>query len=273
MTTSLKNQKKRIIYLDTLRALAIIAVILFHIGKRVGFVTYADFSLIPSFNWFLTDFFSTCCRCGVDIFLMLSGALSLGRDWDIKSFLSKRIPRIVFPFLFWGFVLSAFIAVLCIIFPNFLVEINSLNYTFLQSLDLSSFLVALGNSYLGDNRWFGPYWFFWMILGTYLIMPIINKWIYHSSIREVEYFLVIWLITSLFDYTLLIQFPVNLRYFMGPIGMVVLGYYLRHTERKIFNNLKFSIILLILSMIALIFSSYYGLTQHKYINLADIPFY
>ena len=30
---------------------------------------------------------------------MLSGALSLGRQWNIKSFLSKRLPRIVYPFL------------------------------------------------------------------------------------------------------------------------------------------------------------------------------
>lgn len=37
---------------------------------------------------------------------MLSGALLLGRVWDIKSFLGKRIPRIVLPFVFWGLILT-----------------------------------------------------------------------------------------------------------------------------------------------------------------------
>jgi hypothetical protein len=37
---------------------------------------------------------------------MLSGALLLGRDWDIKGFLSKRIPRIVKPFVFWSAVFT-----------------------------------------------------------------------------------------------------------------------------------------------------------------------
>lgn len=45
-------------------------------------------------------------RFGVPLFLMLAGALSLGKNWTIKSFLKKRIPRIVPPFLFWGIILT-----------------------------------------------------------------------------------------------------------------------------------------------------------------------
>ena len=87
-TTANTNQKKkRIVYLDYLRALAIITVILFHIFRRIGVVVYPEYALFPTFNWWMTDFLATCCRCGVDIFLMLSGALSLGRVWDIRTFL------------------------------------------------------------------------------------------------------------------------------------------------------------------------------------------
>ena len=50
-----------------------------------------------------------CFRFGVPLFLMLAGALSLGRDWDIKTFLGKRLPRIIEPFIFWGLILSALV--------------------------------------------------------------------------------------------------------------------------------------------------------------------
>ena len=61
----------------------------------------------------------TFFRCGVDIFLMLSGALSLGRIWDIKSFLGKRLPRIVEPFLFWLFVIGIGVLLLNLLCPSF----------------------------------------------------------------------------------------------------------------------------------------------------------
>ncbi|WP_083777660.1 acyltransferase family protein [Methanobrevibacter ruminantium] len=113
------------------------------------------------------------------------------------------------------------------------------------------------SSFLGLNWWYGQYWFFWMILGTYLIMPIFNRWIKDCSIREVEYFLAIWLITCIFDNTLLIGFPVTLTYFTGPIGMVVLGYYLRHTDRKIFNSLPYALAFLLIGMIVIMLCSYF----------------
>ena len=75
-----------------------------------------------------------------------------------------------------------------------------------------------------------------MIFGVYLILPIFNKWILNSDLKELEYFLSIWLITCLFNFTLEKSFPVDLSYFTSPIGFVILGYYLRHTKRKVLNN-------------------------------------
>ena len=248
--------RKRIVYLDYLRALAIITVILFHVGKRMDFAIVMDYAAMPSVNWFINDFLIVCCRCGVDIFLMLSGALSLGRKWDIKSFLGKRIPRIVIPFIFWGAVLCIVIWVLDsyaginMVFSKYYMGVIHTN-------GIWSFLDFLSNSLTGHNKWFGPYWFFWMILGTYLIMPIFNKWIYHSDMKEVEYFLVIWLVTCIFSMSFLnFEFPIKLTYFTGPIGMVVLGYYLRHTDREIFKNIWFSILLIVIGGVSAMYFSY-----------------
>ena len=109
---------------------------------------------------------------------------------------------------------------------------------------------------MAENVGFRPYWFFWMILGTYLIMPIFNKWLLHADLKEAEYFLVFWLITCIFDFTLFTPFPIKLSYFSGPIGMVVLGYYLRHTQRKLLNNIWVSLALLIVGVVSCVFGSY-----------------
>lgn len=249
MTTVNKNHpKKRIFYLDALRALAIISVILFHVYMQCNHLVIDQFAVIPSLDWFACDFLGSCFRIGVDIFLMLSGALSLGRNWEIKPFLSKRLPRITMPFLFWGFSLSLVVIYLSTIYPNWYHTIDPYNIT--------EFLKYLLKSFMSENSGFTQYWFFWMIMGTYLIMPIINRWLYNADLKEAEYFLVIWAITCTFTHTLGFDFPIQLTYFDGAIGMVVLGYYLRHTERKIFNNPYIAILLIIIGASTLMSASY-----------------
>ncbi|WP_407374547.1 acyltransferase [Methanobrevibacter sp.] len=258
-----KTKSKRIFYFDALRALAISSVIIFHIFLVTRGNIAPEYPL-HSFNWFFCDITGVCFRCGVDLFLVLSGALSLGREWDIKSFLGKRLPRIVMPFLFWGIVLTLIAAVLCICFPAL--------YNMIDPVNLPNYFKYLIGAFLANSYGFGPYWFFWMILGTYLIMPIFNKWLLHADLKEAEYFLVFWLITCLFTYTLKMEFPITLTYFTGPIGMVVLGYYLRHTERKIFNNPYFSLFIFIISNVLLVAVSYLQSDVHhiKYFDRYSI---
>ena len=236
------SKKKHIFYFDALRALAIICVILIHIfdvGTRD--IVIKDYGMVPSLNWFICCIMINCFRIGVPIFLMLSGALSLGRDWTIKEFLSKRLPRIINPFIFW------------VVFSSIIVYIISI-FTPLVTVDGLFSLIYMG--FTGRPPYFFQNWFFWMILGTYLIMPIYNKWIKNSKLTELEYFLAIWLITCIFDFTLNMEFPVKISYFTSPIGLVVLGYYLRYTERKIFTNKIVPILLIILPCIAMVTLSY-----------------
>ena len=240
------GKSKHIFYFDALRALAIVCVVLIHVFLLTRNFVIGEYAQL-SFNWILTAFIGNPLRIGVDLFLMLSGALSLGRVWDIKSFLSKRIPRIVFPFIFWNCVMI----VIYIAFSYFF------SFNIIQNFDYSSvlhFILAVFNAKING---FGHNWFFWMILGTYLIMPIFNKWLLNCDLKEVEYFLIIWLIYCLFDVTLNINFPINLSYFTSPIGFVVLGYYLRHTNRKILNNPFFSLFAGIIVIVINMFFVYY----------------
>lgn len=252
------RQSKRIFYFDALRALAIISVIMIHIHTSTLSVPLGA-SSFHTLKWFTSDMMAVWFRIGVDLFLMLSGALSLGRDWTINSFLGKRLPRIVIPFLFWGFVLSTLIAYVVYFFPdvNLLITSSTLGKIGLgPTPSLAAYLNFLYNYYMAKSFSGTQYWFFWMILGTYLIMPVFNKWISNSDLKELEYFLVFWLITCVFNYTLGFPFPIRLTYFVSPIGLVVAGYYLRYTDRKILNNPFFAMLLILFACAIQLYLSY-----------------
>ena len=174
------TKSKRIFYFDALRAMAITCVVIVHMYALVGYHMAGAYPNI-TFDWFFTQVLGNPLRIGVDLFLILSGALSLGRDWDIKSFLGKRLPRIALPFLFWNIVL-----ITLYIYFSYRGNVHYLN-----SFDIESIFNYILNAFVGKTIGFGPNWFFWMILGTYFFMPIINKWLYHADIREAEYFLAI----------------------------------------------------------------------------------
>ncbi|MBO7210348.1 MAG: acyltransferase [Methanobrevibacter sp.] len=257
------SKSKRIFYLDALRAVAILTVVAVHVYAVTRVHVMADFATGPSLRWMVSQFTGNNLRIGVDLFLMLAGALSLGREWSIKEFLGKRIPRIVEPFLFWGLLTGAIAVILSYYF----------GYGFIYSFDVNSILSFFYGVFMAKSPGFLPYWFFWMILGTYLIMPIFNKWLQYAELEEAEYFLVFWLITCLFDFTLNIQFPIKLSYFVSPIGLVVAGYYLRHTKREVLNNPYFALALTVLSAILILAIVTYFSTPTKFhtLNRYSLP--
>lgn len=248
------KKSKRIFYFDALRALAIICVILVHTVTLYKFMVVNAWTG-PTLSWIISQIIYNPVRIGVLLFLMLSGALSLGRKWDIKPFLGKRIPRIVYPFVFWNVIFIAIYVTLS--YLHFILVVKAFDVTY-----ISSFIIG---AFTGDVYGFNANWFFWMILGTYLIMPIFNKWLYHCELKEVEYFLVFWMITCLFTFTLKMKFSIELKYFISPIGLVIAGYYLRHTDRKIFNNPYLALVVLIVTAVI---STYIGYLRSSPTNLS-----
>ena len=244
-STNSKKKTKRIFYLDALRALAIIAVISYHVVLSTQAIIFKNLGSAPDLNWYIGVFLLNDFRFGVDLFLILAGALSLGREWTIRSFLSRRIPRIVKPYLFWIFVTLAIFITAQYLAPDI--------FKIIPSLSLENIWNFVLKAFQSKTQYYNSYWFFWMILGTYFIMPIFNKWLLHAELEEAEYFLFFWLITALFTSTLKIPFPIKLDYFTGAIGFVVLGYYLRHTKRKIFDNIYVPLIMIIVPALLMIY--------------------
>jgi surface polysaccharide O-acyltransferase-like enzyme len=71
-------------------------------------------------------------------------------------------------------------------------------------------------------------WYIYMIMGIYLFIPILSKWVQNCNEKEILYFLTIWLISLLFDQPLLEKYKIDIdfTYFSDFIGYLVLGYYL-----------------------------------------------
>lgn len=196
--------KERIFYYDLLRAFAIIAVIICHVDIFFGPLTTQG-QIIAQMT------FHDIGRIGVPIFLMISGALLLNRDYpDLGQFLKKRFARIIYPFIFWIILILA--------------QLHYYNYS-------SAFL---WNVFIGEPS---ITWYFWTLIGIYLFIPVINSFIRDYGDKGIKYFLAIWFATMVLrtfnSYPLWENFDLSM--FAGYIGYPILGYYLSNKKFNLSN--------------------------------------
>jgi surface polysaccharide O-acyltransferase-like enzyme len=201
--------KGNIPWLDHLRATATFSVIILHVAAPL----LSGFEKLPSDIWWSGNLYDGLVRFCVPVFLMMSGALILPKAYEsIPEFLGKRMSRIILPFLFWaGVYISLSLYTEYSANPEF-------SFQAAVRLILRQFL-------------HGPsthFWYVYMIAGLYLFFPIIGKWIRSSTDAEIQYFLALWLLTSIVAFPCIRPyFPnIELMYFSGFIGYPILGYYL-----------------------------------------------
>ena len=209
--------KQRIFYLDELRAIAILAVILCHVDSFYPYVT-------TSFKLAIPYFLTVLGRIGVPLFLMISGALLINKDYDIAFFLKKRFSRILIPFIFWVIVISLY-------------------QFFVLKFDISRVTDwALGG---------GVTWYVYELIGAYFLIPVVNSFIKEYGDRAVRYFLILWAVTLLmetFNFNLLPH--LKMEYFAGFIGYMIFGYYL---NTKKFNVTDSAMILIGIMMFVIFY--------------------
>ncbi|MCL2156969.1 MAG: acyltransferase family protein, partial [Methanobrevibacter sp.] len=132
----------------------------------------------------------------------------------------KRFPRIIYPFLFW-------------------IILSILVLTLTQQ-DLSIFNSAYHYFSFAIEIFLTKRWYVWMLIGVYLIMPIINEFIKNKGLKGVEYFLILWFITTVIccitQYMKVSMYFLDLTFFAGPLGYVMLGYYLHNKKFKYSPN-------------------------------------
>lgn len=213
----------------TLRILATFSVIMIHVSGPLV-VNFGNISMI---DWNIANFFDSISRYSVPVFFMISGALLLNKDYELVNFLKRRFGKILPPFLIWLLIYS---------FTN--------RYVF--SEEVFDFMKIMKDVFFGSED---HLWFVYSLLGVYLAVPILRKWIKHANKKEILYVLIIWLITIVLTIpTLKNYFPkIDLTYFSGFIGYFILGYYLSLFQIKRI----IPIMLIILGVIITIFGTYY----------------
>lgn len=88
--------RKRIYYLDILRVIACMAVVMIHASS--GYVT-KDFG---GFNFWVGNVFDSFARIGVPLFVMISGSIMLDKDYSYNNKLIKHIVKLIIFFIFWS---------------------------------------------------------------------------------------------------------------------------------------------------------------------------
>ena len=161
------TKSNRIVYMDVLRVIACFSVIMIHSSAQY---VVKD---IGSFNFWVGNIFDGLARIGVPLFIMISGALMLDKNYQFSTQkIIKHIIRMIVFFVFWS-------VLYCFIFN--IVGSKIIKH---ESIDIIKIIGSLikGHYHL---------WFVYLIIGLYLIVPLLRLWVNDTNKKYVEYFIIL----------------------------------------------------------------------------------
>ena len=143
-------KKEKIIYLDVLRILATLAVVLVHAASLKPNWTSLPYD---SADWAVLCSYASITKWAAPMFCLISGALFLDPDRTvtIKKLYTRNIPRVVTGLVFWSFIYAS----------SFIVLFN-VEYTTAEFIKK----IACGNYHQ---------WYLYMITGFYILVPVLRK--------------------------------------------------------------------------------------------------
>ncbi|MBR5256230.1 MAG: acyltransferase [Bacteroidales bacterium] len=160
---------KREIWMDWLRITACFLVMMTHScepfylgGEGSLILTKADAIWVSILN--------VLPRASVALFVVASSYLQFPLHYSTGEFFKRRAKRVLIPFVVW-----------------------SLIYAFIWGSPVQN----LKDLVLNFNYAAGHMWFVYMIIGLYLIMPLLSPWAEKVGKRELQVYLAIWLFTTI----------------------------------------------------------------------------
>ncbi len=195
-------------WIDLIRIVAIFQVILIHLSFVIF---YKDETLSP--NWVAANLYDSISRMCVPLFIMVSGYLLLSKSEPISVFFKKRFVKVGIPALFW----SAFYF------------FRGLDKKVINSLSLADGVPLFLKAIYLDNAEI-HLWFLYVLIGIYLVVPIIRVFVSAATSQVLIYFSIIWFVASS-----LIEFVERLSGFetalvipvvSGYVGYYIIGYLL-----------------------------------------------
>lgn len=142
--------KKKVVYLEFIRALAIFLILFYHTGTRGCFLftVMQGSALYPVYM-----FLSIASKPAVPLFWMVSGSLLLPKEESIRYVYRHRVLRMVLVLVLFSFFVYLFMI-----------------YKDLDAFDFPYFLARLYTDY------FAPaYWFLYSYIGMMMMLPLLRR--------------------------------------------------------------------------------------------------
>ena len=190
--------------LDLCRAVAIVLVAVQHAWSMLD---------LDNDSWGLVCYmYRTIVNCGVPMFVMVSGALLLDKPCGVKQFYTKRLVRVLIPFLFWAV-------------PVYIIGVVTHRYDGIQSF---GDVCLCFFPYLLQNEIQDFHWFVHMILVLYLLTPLLQRALYMSSKCLVGGLLAGWAVVLILQQAYPALFALRYVSSLFPyLGVYIAGYYIR----------------------------------------------
>ena len=156
-TPVIKTGKSLSAWPDRLRIVATLMVIAIHVTSP----TVEQFGAVAPGGWWAANWWNSLTRPAVPLFVMLSGYLLFAKDYPLGDFLRRRFSRVLIPAFFWMLVFSVY------------------NYFANGHPRTAEELVR---SLVSGPVYF-HLWFIYMIIGLYLVYPILRPWVRSADDR------------------------------------------------------------------------------------------
>ena len=235
------DEKHNIGWIDMLRVIACFLVVFSHCCDP--FVAQFD----ANREMFLTGVFAgSLMRPCVPLFAMMTAVLLLPikPDTTVNRFYRKRIGRIIVPLAFWSVALPlmAFLYFTVANPETANMQLSVNDYT------TDTLLQRLYTFIFNFNFDTTPLWYLYMLIGLYLIMPMISSWLTQATRKEIKTVLCIWGATLLLPYLKMVAPLLGYKgnyghmglygecdwnvygtfyYVSGFVGYLILAYYLK----------------------------------------------
>ena len=181
-------ETKREIWVDWLRVLACLLVMVVHSAEPFYLNGY-DTLIQTRSDLIWTSAIDSAARMSVPLFVIASSYLLFPLRYSAGEFARKRAVRILIPFVIWSIAYALFSDA-----PAANLKSLLLNFNFTAS----------------------HLWFIYMLLGIYIMMPMLSPWAKDVGRKELKVYLAIWLFTTTLPLIRDIMTSGNVRYIIGP---------------------------------------------------------
>ncbi len=194
--------KQRVLFFDLARCVAAVAVIAIHVlgpyRQLLGEIPFQD--------WFFAISVNSVSRWAVPVFILISGALMLSdkRPFDLKYYVSRRLGKVLVPFIVW-----------------------SLFYAYFSGWSASGFDGQHAMDVLEQSATHSTYYhlgFFYYFIPLYFVIPLFRWFVGKFDDGTLYAFTGVWLVTTVM-YLLRIDGPWSHQMWLYS-GLLPLGYIL-----------------------------------------------